>query len=130
MPVEPGEPLTEREIEIVAQLNHPNIISVFHSGRTPDRRQFYVMDYVHGEPLDRYVRDSRARLKALLKRQGVASPLALAARVAQRPDRPTAWSPCWMSPGPNRTWPIPRRPSMSWSFFREHLQWPHCILSA
>lgn len=56
----------EREIELVAQLSHPNIISIFHSGRTADRRQFYVMDYVDGKPLDRYVRNSDLSLEDVL----------------------------------------------------------------
>ncbi len=47
----------EREIELVASLKHPNIISVFHSGLTPDDRQFCVMDYVRGKPIHQYCRD-------------------------------------------------------------------------
>ncbi len=56
----------EREIELVAQLKHPNIISIYHSGETPDGRQFYVMDYVDGVPLDRYVRDRQLGLEPTL----------------------------------------------------------------
>ena len=57
----------EREIELIAQLKHPNIISIFHSGTTADERQFYVMDYVRGTPLQRYVRERKLTLEATLK---------------------------------------------------------------
>ncbi|MFQ5434929.1 MAG: protein kinase, partial [Anaerolineae bacterium] len=57
----------EREIELVAQLRHPNIIAVFHSGRTADGRQYCVMDYVRGIPLDQYVHDHKLTLEDALK---------------------------------------------------------------
>lgn len=56
----------EREIELIAQLKHPNIIGVFHSGRTPDGRQYCVMDYVRGVPLDAYVREKKLALENAL----------------------------------------------------------------
>ncbi len=57
----------EREIELVAGLKHPNIISIFHSGQTEDGRQYCVMDYVRGVPLDQYVRDEKLTLEDALK---------------------------------------------------------------
>ena len=63
----------EREIELIAQLKHPNIISIFHSGTTPDQRQFYVMDYVRGTPLHRYVREKKLTLEDTLKLFGTVS---------------------------------------------------------
>jgi serine/threonine protein kinase/tetratricopeptide (TPR) repeat protein len=57
----------EREIELIAQLKHSNIISIFHSGATSDGRQFYVMDYVRGTPLHQYVRERKLTLEATLK---------------------------------------------------------------
>ncbi len=42
----------EREIELVAQLKHPNIIPIFHSGKTSDGHHYCVMDYVRGQPLN------------------------------------------------------------------------------
>lgn len=48
----------EREVDLAARLRHPGIITVFHSGETIDGRQFYVMDYIDGAPLDRYVREN------------------------------------------------------------------------
>jgi serine/threonine protein kinase/Tfp pilus assembly protein PilF len=57
----------EREIELVASLKHANIIEVFHSGITTDGRHFYVMDYVRGIPLHRYVREKQLALEDALK---------------------------------------------------------------
>jgi tRNA A-37 threonylcarbamoyl transferase component Bud32/tetratricopeptide (TPR) repeat protein len=51
----------EREIEIVAALRHPNIVTVFDSGVTPDQRPFVVMEYIHGLPLDKFVKDKLAK---------------------------------------------------------------------
>jgi len=57
----------EREIELVASLKHPNIVSVFHSGRTSDGHQYCVMDYVRGVPLGQYARDKNLPLEDILK---------------------------------------------------------------
>ncbi len=57
----------EREVELVAQLKHPNVISVFHSGQSASGQPFYVMDYVRGEPLHQYVRDRRLTLEETLR---------------------------------------------------------------
>jgi serine/threonine protein kinase len=57
----------EREIELVAQLKHPHIISVFHSGQTEDGRQFYVMDYVRGVSLNVFVTEQRPTLEETLR---------------------------------------------------------------
>lgn len=56
----------EREIKLVAQLRHPNIISIFHSGVTGNGLQFYVMDYIRGLPLHHYVRDKKLTLEETL----------------------------------------------------------------
>jgi len=45
----------EREIELVRALKHPNIIEIFDSGTSSDGHLYYVMDYVRGLPLHRYV---------------------------------------------------------------------------
>ncbi len=57
----------EREIELAAQLKHSHIVTVFHSGLTPDGRQYCVMDYVDGQPLDRHVRTARLTLDDTLE---------------------------------------------------------------
>lgn len=57
----------EREIELVAQLKHPNIISIFHSGETPEGMRYCVMDYIRGVPLDRYVHENHLPLEDRLK---------------------------------------------------------------
>lgn len=56
----------QREMKILGQLNHPNIITIFHAGTTSDGAPFYVMDYVRGLPLDRYVREHNLQLEPLL----------------------------------------------------------------
>ncbi len=56
----------EREIEFAAQLNHPNIVAIFHSGIAVDGQLFYVMDYVDGTPLHVYVHQSGLALEQLL----------------------------------------------------------------
>ena len=57
----------EREIHVIAQLKHPNIVEVFHSGVTKDHRQFCVMDYVRGVPLDRFVHDKGLTLESAIE---------------------------------------------------------------
>ena len=42
------------ERQILASLNHPNIARLFDGGVTDDAVPFLVMEYVEGEPLDRY----------------------------------------------------------------------------
>ncbi len=57
----------EREIELVASLKHPNIVAVFDSGTTSGGRQYCVMEYVRGKPLDQYVRDNELTLEQTLE---------------------------------------------------------------
>jgi tRNA A-37 threonylcarbamoyl transferase component Bud32/tetratricopeptide (TPR) repeat protein len=45
----------EREVQILAQLSHPGIVAIHDSGTTPQGQFFYVMDYISGEPLDRFI---------------------------------------------------------------------------
>ncbi len=45
----------EREVDLVASLRHPNIVSIYDSGTTSEGRQYLVMEYVDGEPLDQAV---------------------------------------------------------------------------
>lgn len=57
----------EREIELVAQLKHPNIISIFHSGTTADGQLYCVMDYIRALPLHQYVRAHKLSLDDSLR---------------------------------------------------------------
>ncbi|MCP4246822.1 MAG: protein kinase [bacterium] len=57
----------EREIDLVAQLQHPNIVTVFDSGATPDGSPYYVMDYIDGLALRTYVRRQGLSLNACLE---------------------------------------------------------------
>jgi serine/threonine protein kinase len=42
----------EREIDLAARLQHPNIVTVFASGVTEDGRHYFAMEHVDGVPLD------------------------------------------------------------------------------
>ena len=42
-------------------------ISIFDSGETASGRQYYVLDYVAGKPIDRYVRDDSVSLESTLR---------------------------------------------------------------
>lgn len=56
-----------REIELIAQLRHPNVIEIFEAGRTPDGQPYYVMDYVRGEPLHKHIRKHELPLNRVLR---------------------------------------------------------------
>jgi serine/threonine-protein kinase len=47
----------EREVQITAQLSHPNTISIFDYGRTPDGVFFYAMEYLEGVNLEELVKE-------------------------------------------------------------------------
>ncbi len=49
-----GQARFEREVQILGQLHHPNIVAVHDSGMIQGRA-YFVMDYVSGEQLDAYV---------------------------------------------------------------------------
>ncbi len=46
----------ENERQILARLNHPHIARLLDGGATADRLPYFVMEYVEGEPIDRYCR--------------------------------------------------------------------------
>jgi len=56
----------DREVEIVAQFNHPNIVRVFDGGRTEDGRLYCVMEYVRGRTLTNYIREEKLSLDEAL----------------------------------------------------------------
>jgi serine/threonine-protein kinase len=47
----------EREVQLTAALSHPNTVSVFDYGRTPDGVFYYVMEYLEGTNLEGLVRE-------------------------------------------------------------------------
>jgi serine/threonine protein kinase len=59
------------ERQILASLNHINIARLLDAGETTEGQPYLVMEYVHGEPVDRYCDraqlDLRARLKLFLE---------------------------------------------------------------
>ncbi|MCP4251003.1 MAG: serine/threonine protein kinase, partial [bacterium] len=57
----------QREIDLVAQFQHPNIVTIFDSGLTADDRPYFVMDYVRGQPLDQYIDDNGLSLNDTLE---------------------------------------------------------------
>jgi len=46
----------EREVQLTAKLTHPNTITVFDYGRTPDGILYYAMELLEGASLERLVR--------------------------------------------------------------------------
>ena len=57
----------EREIELVAGLRHPNIVTVYDSGVNEDGRHWFAMEYLDGDTLDEYVAGHPLRLADKLR---------------------------------------------------------------
>ena len=49
----------EREIEMVAGLQHPSIVTIYDSGVMSSDRPYFAMEYIDGVPLDRHVEARR-----------------------------------------------------------------------
>ena len=56
----------DREVRILGQLNHPNIVTIHDSG-TAAGCFYFVMDYIAGSPLDAYMRDTERTLEETLR---------------------------------------------------------------
>lgn len=55
------------ERQILASLNHPNIARLIDAGETEEGQPYLIMEYVHGEPLDRYCDRNQLDIKARLE---------------------------------------------------------------
>ncbi len=49
----------EVERQILARIRHPNVAQLYDGGTTPDGRPYLVMEYVEGEPIERYCETNR-----------------------------------------------------------------------
>ncbi len=56
----------QREVAVAARLKHRNIVKIYDSGQTAEGQLYYVMDYVRGEPLHRYVRNHDLSIEEVL----------------------------------------------------------------
>ena len=54
------------ERQILASLNHPNIARLIDAGETQEGQPYLAMEYVHGEPLDRFCDNRQLDLQARL----------------------------------------------------------------
>lgn len=55
-----GKARFEREVQILGQLQHPNIVGIIDSGQTNDGSYYYVMDYISGRSLDEVLRETHS----------------------------------------------------------------------
>ena len=55
----------EREAELIASLDHPNIVSIRDSGII-HHQYYFVMQYVDGQPLERYVRRNELSFREII----------------------------------------------------------------
>jgi non-specific serine/threonine protein kinase/serine/threonine-protein kinase len=56
----------EREIDLVANLQHPNIVTVYDSGLTHGRH-YFAMEYIHGQSLDTYLSNTKLSIDEVLR---------------------------------------------------------------
>lgn len=54
----------QREAEISAQLNHPNIVTIFDVGEEPGLGPFITMEYIEGNSLGSFIREGSLDLEA------------------------------------------------------------------
>jgi serine/threonine protein kinase len=55
------------ERQILASLNHPNIARLMDAGESEDGQPYLVMEYIQGEPLDKYCDDRKLDLHSRLR---------------------------------------------------------------
>ncbi len=56
----------QRERQILASLNHPNVARLLDGGVTDDGRPYFVMEYVEGRPITAYADDHRLSIEERL----------------------------------------------------------------
>ena len=61
----------EREVELTARLDHPNIARIYDSGRHNDL-YFYAMELIEGEPLDKHVLHNQLPRRQVLELMRIA----------------------------------------------------------
>lgn len=62
-----GRTRFEREVQVLGQLSHANIVRLHDSGTTSDGGFFYVMDYISGRSLEEYIADKKLSVEDSLK---------------------------------------------------------------
>lgn len=60
----------EREVEVVARLQHPGIVSIIDSG-VRRGRYFYAMDFVQGQPLDEVFKPGQCDVRDVLETMAI-----------------------------------------------------------
>jgi len=55
----------EQEVDLAANLKHPNIVTVYDSG-IAQGQYYYAMEYIEGKPLDRYVRSKELSIRQIM----------------------------------------------------------------
>jgi predicted Ser/Thr protein kinase len=65
-PVQRDADRFQREVQILAQLKHPGIVTIHDSG-TADEQHYFVMDYIAGMRLDDYVAEHQLSPRAILE---------------------------------------------------------------
>ena len=55
------------EKQILAHFDHANIAKLLDGGTTPDRRPYFVLEFIAGKPIDVYCRDEQLSMDARLR---------------------------------------------------------------
>ena len=56
-----------RERQITAGLDHPNIATLIDGGATPDGLPYFVMEFIHGSPIDHYCKEQGLSIRERLR---------------------------------------------------------------